>query len=60
MRAAEGDSGRSPTSARLGREKNPSDITAEAPSSISSVVTPAHVTVSDASGAACGASKYPA
>ena len=34
------------TAARLGREKKPSVISADEPSSISSVVTPAHVTVS--------------
>ena len=48
MRGADGDNVRSPTSARLGREKKPSVITADSPSSISSVVTPAQVTVSGA------------
>ena len=57
MRGADGDNDRSPTSARLGREKKPSVITADSPSSISSVVTPAQVTVSGAPSRAAGASK---
>jgi hypothetical protein len=57
MRGADGDSGRRPTSTSLGLEKKPSVITADLPSSISSVVTPAQVTVNGASGAAAGASK---
>ena len=57
MRGADGDSRRNPTSSRPGREKKPSVITADAPSSISSVVTPAQVTVNGASGPAVGASK---
>ena len=57
MRGADGDNGRNPTSSRLGREKKPSVISAESPSSISSVVTPAHTTVSDALGSADGTSK---
>ena len=43
--------------ARPGREKKPSVITAEDPSSISSVETPSHVTVSGASGSATGTLK---
>ena len=57
MRGAEGDNGRNPTSERLGREKKPSVITADSPSSMSSVVTPAQVTVSGAPSDAAGASK---
>ena len=44
-------------SSRLGREKKPSVITADSPSSMSSVVTPAQVTVSGVFGEAGGASK---
>ena len=58
MRDADGAIRPSPTVARLGREKKPSVITADAPSSMSSVVTPAQVTVSGASGDASGTSKY--
>ena len=57
MRGGDGEIRRNPTLARLGREKKPSVISADAPSSISRVVTPAHVTVSAESGAAAGTSK---
>ena len=57
MRGSDGEMRRSATAARLGREKKPSVISADEPSSISSVVTPAHVTVSGESGAAAGTSK---
>ena len=60
IRGADGASLFSPTSSKPGREKKPSVSTADAPSSISSVVTPAHVTLSGASGPAAGASKKPA
>ena len=60
MRGADGDNARNPTSARLGREKKPSVISAESPSSISSVVTPTQVTVSGEPSCAAGASKKPA
>ena len=57
MRDADGAIWPSPTAARPGREKKPSVISADVPSSISSVVTPAQVTVSGASAAAPGTSK---
>ena len=57
MRGADGDRDRNPTSARLGREKKPSVISADSPSSTSSVVTPIQVMVSGAPSAAAGASK---
>ncbi len=57
MRGTDGEMRRVPTAARLGREKNPSVINAETPSSISSVVTPAQVTVTGLSAVAAGSSK---
>jgi hypothetical protein len=58
IRAADGAIWRSPTVAKPGREKKPSVISAEEPSSTRSVVTPAHVTVSGVSALASGVSKY--
>jgi hypothetical protein len=57
MRGADGDNGRNTTSNKRGREKKPSVISADSPSSISRVVTPAQVTVSGAPGSADGTSK---
>ena len=54
MRGGDGAIRPSPTAASAGREKKPSVISADEPSSISSVVTPAHVTVSGASGCRVG------
>ena len=60
MRGGDGLSRRVPTAESVGREKNPSVISADSPSSISNVVTPAHVTVSGDRGSATGWSKKPA
>ena len=57
MRGSDGDNARATTVSRPGREKKPSVITADSPSSISSVVTPAHVTVSGDAAVAAGWSK---
>jgi hypothetical protein len=57
IRGSDGASRLVPTASRLGREKKPSVMIAESPASISSVVTPAQVTVTGASAAARGASK---
>jgi hypothetical protein len=57
MRGSDGDNARVPTASRPGLEKNPSVITADWPSSIRSVVTPAHVTVSGEVAVAAGWSK---
>ena len=46
MRGSDGVSLPRPDGEKAGREKNPSVISADSPSSISRVVTPAHVTVS--------------
>jgi hypothetical protein len=58
FRAADGAMRPRPTAANPGREKKPSVISADEPSSTRRVVTPAQVTVSGASAAAPGTSKY--
>ena len=57
MRGSDGEMRRTPMVPRPGREKNPSVISVDEPSSISSVVTPAQVTVSTESAPAAGTSK---
>jgi len=60
IRGRDDASGRAATVRRLGREKNPSVITAVLPSSTSSVVTPAQDTESGVVGDAGGRSKWAA
>jgi hypothetical protein len=56
MRCGDGANRPCRSSVRLGREKNPSVISAEAPSSMYKVATPGHVTVNADSDPAAGTS----